>query len=322
MPLDDLFTLIKDLRERMDTHGAALRQSEALTRYALIDPLLRALGWNTADPALVVPEYRSGSGSADYALLGNGKPLMMVEAKKLDTPLRDVVGQGIQYCLIQGTAHFSVTDGRRWEIYETHRPVPIDDKRIASFDLKEQDPAEAALQALALWRPGVQAGHVTPGHPPVVVPTPVRPDPVPKPTPLPPPPPPDGYEWKPLPEVNPPLGAAHPVAIRFPDNTTVPAKAWNSILVESVRWLFDGNYLNTTHCPIRVRNGTRYVVATTPVHSKGSQFKNDVRVGPLHVETNLTSLECAKLALHIIEGLDQDPSRFHVGFAPGDSPAG
>ena len=314
MPLDDLFTLIHELRERIDAHGSALRQSEALTRYALIDPLLRALGWNTADPALVVPEYRSGSGSADYALLDNGKPLMMVEAKKLDTaPQGYVVGQGIQYCLIQGTAHFAVTDGRRWEIYETHRPVPIDDKRIASFDLKEQDPAEVALQALALWRPGVQAGLVTPGHAPVVGP----PGPGPK-----PPPPPPPLDWKPLPEVNPQLGAAHPVAIRFPDNTTVPAKAWNSILVESVRWLFDGNYLNTTHCPIRVRNGTRYVVATTPVHSKGSQFKNDVRVGPLHVETNLTSLECAKLALHIIEGLDQDPSRFHVGFAPGDSPAG
>ena len=50
MPLDDLFTLIHELRERIDAHGAALRQNEALTRYALIDPLLRALGWNTADP--------------------------------------------------------------------------------------------------------------------------------------------------------------------------------------------------------------------------------------------------------------------------------
>ena len=94
MPLDDLFTLIHELRERIDAHGAALRQSEALTRYALIDPLLRALGWNTADPALVAPEYKSGSGSADYALLGNGKPLMMVEAKKLDTPSGTSSGRG------------------------------------------------------------------------------------------------------------------------------------------------------------------------------------------------------------------------------------
>ena len=311
MPLDDLFTLIHELRKRIDTHDEALQQSEALTRYALIDPLLRALGWNTSDPAHVVPEYRLPNNQiADYVLFDGTGPAIVLESKKLNEQLQSgkALDQGILYCAWTKSRHFVLTDGRRYEIYNAGVIQPS-----VRFDLKEQDPAEAALQALALWRPGVQAGHVTPGHAPVVGP----PGPGPK-----PPPPPPPLDWKPLPEVNPQLGAAHPVAIRFPDNTTVPAKAWNSILVESVRWLFDGNYLNTTHCPIRVRNGTRYVVATTPVHSKGSQFKNDVRVGPLHVETNLTSLECAKLALHIIEGLDQDPSRFHVGFALGDSPAG
>ena len=304
MPLDDLFTLIHQIRERIDTHGAALRQSEALTRYALIDPLLRALGWNTADPALVVPEYRSGSGSADYALLGNGKPLMMVEAKKLDTPLRDVVGQGIQYCLIQGTAHFSVTDGRRWEIYETHRPVPIDDKRIASFDLKEQDPAEVALQALALWRPGVQAGNVGPGHAPVLV------------SPDPPTPPRDGYEWQPLSELRPQRGFAPPTAIRFPDNTTAETKVWKSILVETVRWLINGNHLTADHCPIRMASRTRYRVAATPVHPNGDQFIDSAQVGPLYVETNLGSLHVVQATRFTIEHVGQDPSQFHVRFAP------
>ena len=306
MPLDDLFTLIHELRERIDAHGAALRQSEALTRYALIDPLLRALGWNTADPALVVPEYRSGSGSADYALLDNGKPLMMVEAKKLDTPLRDVVGQGIQYCLIQGTAHFSVTDGRRWEIYETHRPVPIDDKRIASFDLKEQDPAEAALHALALWRPGVQAGHVTPGHPPVIVPPVVRPDP---------PPPPPG-EWQPLSDLNPQPGSAPPTAIRFPDNSTTSAKAWNSVLVETVRWLINHKQLDASHCPIRVGNSKGYRVAATPVHPNGNGFGLSVQVGPLHVEKLGNISQMVHATRFIIEHVGQDSSRFHVCFAP------
>ena len=303
MPLDDLFTLIHELRERIDAHGAALRQSEALTRYALIDPLLRALGWNTADPALVVPEYKSGGGLADYALLDdNHKPLMMVEAKKLDTPLGDVVKQVIGYCLIDGTEHFSVTDGSRWEVYGTNRPGGIDKKRIVSFDLKGQDPAEVALQALALWRPGVQAGHVAPGHAPVIVPPVVRPDPP--------------GEWQPLSDLNPQPGSAPPTAIRFPDNSTTSAKAWNSVLVETVRWLINGNHLNTTHCPIGVGNGRRYTVAATPVHSNGHQFVRGVQVGPLHVETNLSGMACVKSARHIVEHLGQDPSEFHVGFAP------
>ena len=167
MVLDSLLELVETLRERIDEHRGALKQSEALTRYALIDPMLRELGWDTDDPALVVPEYKSGSGSADYALLENDRPLMMVEAKKLDTPLRDaVLSQGINYCLMEGTKHFTVTDGQRWEVYETHKPVPIDEKRVA-FDLKGQSPAKVCLEALALWRPSVESGHVAAGSAPV-----------------------------------------------------------------------------------------------------------------------------------------------------------
>ena len=69
MPLESLLELVETLRERIESHRAILSQSEALTRYALIDPLLRELGWDTSDPAMVVPEYSSGTGSADYALL-------------------------------------------------------------------------------------------------------------------------------------------------------------------------------------------------------------------------------------------------------------
>ena len=123
MPLESLLDLVETLRARIDKHGNALRQSEALTRYALIDPLLRELGWDTSNPDMVVPEYRSGAGSADYALLSNGSPAMMVEAKKLSTRLRDqVLSQGINYCLMEGTSYFTVTDGQRWEVYETHKP--------------------------------------------------------------------------------------------------------------------------------------------------------------------------------------------------------
>ena len=37
MPLEDLLELVGTLRDRIDEHGNELRQSEALTRYALID---------------------------------------------------------------------------------------------------------------------------------------------------------------------------------------------------------------------------------------------------------------------------------------------
>ena len=57
MPLDDLVSVIETLKERLQTHRQDLEANETRTRMALIDPLLQALGWDTADPALVLPEY-------------------------------------------------------------------------------------------------------------------------------------------------------------------------------------------------------------------------------------------------------------------------
>ena len=232
MLLESLLECVNEIRKRIDAHGPALRKSEAQTRYALIDPLLRVLGWDTQDPNLVVPEYNSGNGRADYALFSGGKPAMMVEAKSLDTPLQGVVAQGVQYCVMEGTGHFSVTDGRHWEIYETYKAVPIDEKRVVSFDLKGQSPAEICLQALALWRPSVEVGRVGPGCAPVVVSISDQPT-----QPEPPQPPPPMHDWTSLVELEPESGDPSPIEVMFPDGLTSDLGSWRSMLVKVTDWL-------------------------------------------------------------------------------------
>ena len=56
MPLEQLVQVIERLRERIQRHRALLTQNEALTRYVLVDPLLRALGV-TVDPDTGVPAH-------------------------------------------------------------------------------------------------------------------------------------------------------------------------------------------------------------------------------------------------------------------------
>ena len=161
MLLDSLLKLVETLRERIDEHGDALRQSEAMTRYALIDPMLRELGWNTDDPAQVVPEYRVANNQmADYVLRANDAPTIVVESKKLDEPLQGgkALDQGILYSAHTRSGYFLLTDGRRWELYEG-RSTDL----VESFDLLDQSPAEVCLKALALWRPSVESGHVAAG---------------------------------------------------------------------------------------------------------------------------------------------------------------
>ena len=326
MPLESLHTLVGTLRQRIQAHRPALSGSEWLTRYTLIDPLLRELGWDTEDPELVIPEYSSGGGRADYALLGNdGKSAMIVEAKKLGEPLSlSVISQVLNYCLIEGTAHFAMTDGRHWEIYETHKPVPIADKQVAAFDLLNTIPSDVCLKALALWRQNIATGAISIAHTPVVTPTddapPVVQPPEPsvaapptQPTPIPTPPSAvadANREWVPLSKLSARKGVGAPADMVFPDNSTAGIRAWSNIVVEVTRWLMDAGHLNESHCP--VQHGSNYVLATQPVHPSGEHFKYTREVNSLYINTNYANSAKVRNARLIIEHVGQDPSQFKV----------
>ena len=319
MILESLLELVETLKARIDTHGDELRQSEALTRYALIDPLLRELGWDTEDPALLIPEYKSGSGSADYALLTGNRPAMMVEAKKLGTPLQDsVVSQGIQYCLMEGTRYFSVTDGQRWELYETHKPVPIGEKRIIGFDLRGESAAEVCLNALALWRPSVQSGYAAPGQTPVVSlahnqsgppaasitdihPT-LRGS--------------DEHDWQQLTQVSATKGQK-PIEILFPDGNSTQLRNWGAAPVEVVRWLTAQKILSANDCPIMYSNPRtfRYMVHVQPIHSNGAPFTSPTEVNGLFVERHDNKSALIDKTKAIIQLVGQDPAQFSIRFS-------
>ena len=317
MSLESLLTLVEKLRKRIDVHGKALRQSEALTRYALIDPLLRELGWDTEDPDLVIPEYNVSGGQVDYALLSDGKPIMMVEAKSLGTPLQDALDQGLRYCLIKRTRYLSITDGGRWGIYyDTHKAGDPGKKRIVEFDLRDQAPAETCLKALTLWRLRV-SGHVAPEQTPVVEPTHNQPDSPEPPNPQPTPPSPDGQKWQLLSKLNQRPNSSPPVAIQFPDNSAVPVTTWKSILIEVAKWLEKNEILTKSHCPIRIPGEewrtTKYIAHTEAVHSNRKPFRDSTKVGSFYIANS--SSKAVDHAIRVIKHVGQDPAQFKVRFA-------
>ena len=321
MPLESLLQLVETLRGRIDTHRAALNQSEMRTRYALIDPLLRELGWDTSDPNMVVPEYSSGTGRADYALLTDNRPTMMIEAKKLGENLHDRArSQGVQYCIEEGTQYFSVTDGARWEIYEPHRQVPIDQKRIVEFDLAGTSASEACLKALALWRPSVQSGQVAGGQVPVIGLTSDHAhvgdstDMAPQSDPSTPSEP----EWQPLSELNPVTGDPAPVEIMFPDNSHVGIEKWGETVGRAVGWLVENSLLEARHCPIpspRSGGRRRNIVHTEPIHPDGRRFGPHYQVGSLYVLRTGQARPFVQRAITVIQHVGQDPAQFKVRFS-------
>lgn len=319
MPLESLLELVKTLSDRIDKHGAALRQSEALTRYTLIDPLLHELGWDTANPDMVIPEYRVPNNQiADYVLQDNGHPVMVVESKKLDEPLQSgkALDQGILYCAHTGSKHFVLTDGRLWEIYEASNTTPL-----IRFDVKD-DPAQACLNALALWQPSVMAGQVSVGRTPVVKPTEesqvqqsqatydaqpiVSSVPVLSHT--------NEEDWQPLSIFRPGKGSSPPTEILFPDNRRESIKNWAQIPVEVVRWLTNMNLLGAADCPITGNSprSFRHMVHTRAVHSNGDQFTSPTEVNGLYVERHDNRVALRNKTVTIIEHVGQDPSQFKV----------
>ena len=77
---------INTIRNRVRQNGQYIT-SEIRTKYTLIDPVLRALGWDTADPYRVQMECRFEQTNLipDYLLFKAGKPAGILEAKALDT---------------------------------------------------------------------------------------------------------------------------------------------------------------------------------------------------------------------------------------------
>lgn len=168
MALDSLLGLVETLRKRIDDHGAALRRNEMRTRYALIDPLLQELGWDTSDPSEVMIEDGSGDGRADYLLLDRDQPVMIIEAKRLSLGVSDGRQQAVNYAMDPGRAarYFAVTDGNQWEIYDTHQPAIS--MLIISFSLTEEVPSEVCLKALSLWKSSAIEGKVVAAETPLL----------------------------------------------------------------------------------------------------------------------------------------------------------
>ena len=129
---------------------------ETQTRYAFIDPILQALGWDTSDPKVCQPEYRyKNSRRVDYALFprstpgdfeqGEAVPAIIIECKSFRTELLQKDGDQLQTYLnadlrmSEGLA--VLTNGDKWGMYllEGGEPLSAIQPRVVDFTHDELD---------------------------------------------------------------------------------------------------------------------------------------------------------------------------------------
>ena len=147
-PLGGMIELINSLKDKINKYGDRYEKNEMLTRYSLIDPFLRALGWDTENPEQVEPEFGIDGGRPDYALKINGKVVAFVEAKCLNKQWDE--NKLITYANTEGVEYIIATDGNLWKVYDVFKRAKIKDKIVASWDIKNDNAVEIALESLVI----------------------------------------------------------------------------------------------------------------------------------------------------------------------------
>lgn len=293
--MDKLLQVIEDLRKRIKDHRDLLSKSEALTRYVLIDPLLRALGWDTENPDRVRPEFSTSEGTPDYALILGGEPLIMVEAKALGADLSKAQDKGFQYCWKNKVRFFAVSDGDKWRVSDVQH---MGGQELLTATLSAENPGDTARRLLALWYPAMP--ELKPPPPSVVVP--------------PPPPPPAGNSLSDL-RRDVKYGQKPPEILVLPDGARCSINKWKNLLVEVARSVLP-DLVAAQKVPIKLTKN--YLVSRT---SSGLGSTVDLG-GGYWLETSVSALDAVGYACRLVELAGKSPEDFRVEWAGGATGAG
>ena len=145
----DITARVRDLADKAQQQLPHIQTEEA-TKLALINPFIReVLGYDTTDLTEVVPEYTADVGvkkgeKVDYAILRDGAPLILIEAKKAGTHLHEEEpNQLYRYFTTTPSAQFGIyTDGIRYLFYSDLEKDNIMDRRpFLILDLLDSDSA-------------------------------------------------------------------------------------------------------------------------------------------------------------------------------------
>jgi hypothetical protein len=156
----EILKVLALVRSRIARYRGDTTFNEEKTKASLIEPVLKALGWDTNDPDEVDREYKpkSKDNPVDYALLLRRTPCLLLEAKTLRDDLRDrkLVKQVINYASMAGVRWGVLSNGDEYRIYNVGVDLPADDKlfRVVSVTGGEQSMVIGTLSLLS--KPNLQ----------------------------------------------------------------------------------------------------------------------------------------------------------------------
>lgn len=145
--IDQLRTLATRISNTKD-----LIQTEEATKNAMVMPFIQMLGYNVFDPLEVTPELTADIGTkkgekVDYAILRDGKPIILFECKKCGADLNiNHAGQLFRYFHVTEARFGVLTNGVTYRFFtDLEQPNKMDEKPFLEFnilDFKDQEVEE------------------------------------------------------------------------------------------------------------------------------------------------------------------------------------
>lgn len=144
----DFIDLIRSLAARISATKDVVQTEEA-TKNAMIMPFIQALGYNVFDPHEVTPELVADIGlkkgeKVDYAILRDGKPIILMECKRCGADLSiEHAGQLFRYFHVTSARFGVLTNGIIYRFFtDLEQPNKMDETPFFEFnvlDFKDRD---------------------------------------------------------------------------------------------------------------------------------------------------------------------------------------
>ncbi|MXZ42342.1 MAG: hypothetical protein F4Z18_11320 [Caldilineaceae bacterium SB0666_bin_21] len=342
-PLTDALILVHN---RINNFERDFANNESQTRLSLVDPVLKALGWNPQDPTIVRVEYpvrqrnRSAQAKVDYALLDSMQtPLAFVEAKSLKTDLGSAQDQLFEYAVGKSVPYAIATNGADWTVFKKeNKETGVSIDVLLKVSIPDRSPTLAAIKLLSLWR-GLLTSQSSidrialalnelEAHPlepatASILNTQTATEDRRRPTPKRASPNPSMNKTKGVHSVEtftlsnqPNVQGRKPTRLMLPSGSSKQIGSWKSLLEEIVTWLYDTNQL-TVDIPWPP-NRTRKILQNTKILQKdGTEYKQQIPIKPgLFLLLHLGAVEICKSTAQLLADCGIDSSEVNVTLAP------
>ena len=137
----DFIDQVRALASRVSTAKDSVSTEEA-TKNAMIMPFIQLLGYDVFNPSEVTPELVADVGTkkgekVDYAILRDGKPIMLFECKKAGGDLHiNHASQLFRYFHVTEARFAVLTNGLTYRFFtDLEKPNKMDEKPFFEFNI-------------------------------------------------------------------------------------------------------------------------------------------------------------------------------------------